>query len=62
LGHWEQAAADLGLACKLDYDEDANEILKSIKPKVEKIREHNLKKERKKREKELKEKQRRMYA
>lgn len=34
LGHWEEAAKDLQTACKLDYDEDANEMLKTIKPKV----------------------------
>ena len=34
LGHWEEAAKDLGMACKLDYDEDANELLKEIMPKV----------------------------
>lgn len=34
LGHWEDAAKDYQLACKLDYDEDANMWLKEIKPKV----------------------------
>ena len=34
LGQWEEAAKDLQVACKLDYDEEANEILKNIKPKV----------------------------
>ncbi len=35
LGHWEEAAKDLQVACRLDYDEDANEVLKEIKPKVQ---------------------------
>ena len=34
LGHWEEAAKDLQTACKLDYDEDADEWLREIKPKV----------------------------
>ena len=34
LGNWEEAAKDLQLACRLDYDEEANEILSEIKAKV----------------------------
>jgi len=34
LGHWEEAMKDLSMACKLDYDDDANEWLKEVKPKV----------------------------
>ena len=34
LGHWEEAAHDLQTACKLDYDEDANEMLKEVLPNV----------------------------
>ena len=34
LGHWEEASKDLQMACKLDYDDDANATLKEIKPKV----------------------------
>ena len=34
LGHWEEAAKDLQTACKLDFDEDADEWLREIKPKV----------------------------
>ena len=34
LGHWEEASKDLQMACKLDFDEDANMWLKEIKPKV----------------------------
>ncbi|KAF3821689.1 hypothetical protein GH733_009731 [Mirounga leonina] len=32
LGHWEEAAYDLALACKLDYDEDASAMLKEGGP------------------------------
>uniref|UniRef100_A0A8C5W5G6 STI1 domain-containing protein n=1 Tax=Microcebus murinus TaxID=30608 RepID=A0A8C5W5G6_MICMU len=41
LGHWEEAAHDLALACKLDYDEDV------IQPRAEKIAEHGRKYEQK---------------
>ena len=34
LGHWEEAAKDLGTSCKLDYDDDANMLLKEVLPKV----------------------------
>ena len=78
MGHWEDAARDLQTACKLDYDDEANEMLKAVKPKVsiltsilldiigyyqaERIREHKLKYERKRREKDIEERKRRMYA
>ena len=34
LGNWEEAAKDLQMACRLDYDDDANAALKDIKTKV----------------------------
>lgn len=34
LGNWEDAAKDLQLACRLDYDDDTNAALKEIKSKV----------------------------
>lgn len=34
LGNWEDAAKDLQMACRLDYDDDANAALKDIKSKV----------------------------
>ena len=34
LGKWEEAAADLSTACKLDYDDMANEMLKEVLPRV----------------------------
>ncbi|MEJ1274538.1 hypothetical protein NN561_005424 [Cricetulus griseus] len=36
LGHWEEAAHDLALACKLDYDEDASAMLKEVQPRAQK--------------------------
>uniref|UniRef100_A0A2I2ZUS9 STI1 domain-containing protein n=1 Tax=Gorilla gorilla gorilla TaxID=9595 RepID=A0A2I2ZUS9_GORGO len=47
LGHWEGAAHDLALACKLDYDEDASATLKEVQPRAQKIAEHRRKYERK---------------
>ena len=34
LGKWEEAAKDLRLACKIDYDDQANEWLKEVSPNV----------------------------
>ncbi|KAK2089638.1 Hsc70-interacting protein [Saguinus oedipus] len=55
LGHWEEAAHDLALACKLDYDEDASAMLKEVQPRAQKIAEHRRKYERKHEEQEIKE-------
>ncbi|KAK2097602.1 Hsc70-interacting protein [Saguinus oedipus] len=55
LGHWEEAAHDLALACKLDYDEDASAMLKEVQPRAQKIAEHRRKYERKREEREFKE-------
>ncbi|CAD7670316.1 unnamed protein product [Nyctereutes procyonoides] len=55
LGHWEEAAHDLDLACKLDYDEDVSKMLKEVQPRAQKIAEHRRKYERKREEQEIKE-------
>lgn len=34
LGNWLEAARDLRLACKLDFDEQSNEWLKEVQPNV----------------------------
>ena len=34
LGEWLEAAKDLRLACKLDFDEQAHEWLKEVEPNV----------------------------
>uniref|UniRef100_A0A8C5RRZ3 ST13 Hsp70 interacting protein n=1 Tax=Laticauda laticaudata TaxID=8630 RepID=A0A8C5RRZ3_LATLA len=47
LGHWEDSAHDLALACKLDYDEEASAMLKEVQPRAQKISEHRRKYERK---------------
>ncbi|WP_198359680.1 hypothetical protein, partial [Streptomyces fildesensis] len=43
---WEQAADDLHLASKLDFDEEINDELKKVEPHVQRIKEHNRKYER----------------
>ena len=50
LGHWEEAAHDLALACKLDYDEDAGAMLKEVQLRAQKIAEHWRKYEQKREE------------
>ena len=34
LGHWEEAFHDLSKCCQLDYDEDANQALHEVEPRV----------------------------
>ncbi|XP_012263192.2 putative protein FAM10A4 isoform X2 [Athalia rosae] len=51
LGRWEEAANDLRLACKIDFDEQADEWLREVTPNARKIEEHKRKQERKKAEK-----------
>uniref|UniRef100_A0A3B3RHB7 ST13 Hsp70 interacting protein n=1 Tax=Paramormyrops kingsleyae TaxID=1676925 RepID=A0A3B3RHB7_9TELE len=53
LGHWEEAAKDLAMACKLDYDEEASALLKEVQPKANRIAEHRRKYERKREEREV---------
>merc|ERR1719331_2391135 len=54
LGNWEDAYNDLTLACKLDYDDDANMLLKDVTANAKKIMEHRRKYERIREEKEQK--------
>merc|ERR1719221_897258 len=60
LGNFTQAAADLATACKIDFDEQADEWLKEVQPNAKKLAEHQRKKERKVAEKELAERQERV--
>ncbi|XP_068098216.1 hsc70-interacting protein [Hyperolius riggenbachi] len=60
LGHWEDSARDLAMACKLDYDEDASALLKEVQPRAQKIAEHRRKYERKREEREINEKKERV--
>ncbi|XP_008545706.1 putative protein FAM10A4 [Microplitis demolitor] len=46
LGNFEEAATDLRLACKFDFDEQADEWLREVTPNARKIEEHKRKKER----------------
>ncbi|KAG8651601.1 TPR repeat-containing thioredoxin TDX isoform X2 [Manihot esculenta] len=54
LGQWEEAAGDLHVASKLDYDEEIGLVLKKVEPNAHKIQEHRRKYERLRKEKELK--------
>merc|ERR1712150_80809 len=51
-----EAAKDLRIACKIDFDEVADEWLKEVTPNAKKIEEHERNKQRRQEEKELKEK------
>ncbi|KAK9075159.1 hypothetical protein SSX86_003479 [Deinandra increscens subsp. villosa] len=53
LGVWEDAARDLGLASNLDHDEEISSALKKIQPNVHKIKEHQRKYERLRRERKI---------
>lgn len=53
LGKWLEAKSDLALACKLDFDDTANEWLKEVEPNAKKLHDHNRAKERQKEEREL---------
>lgn len=51
LGLWEEAASDLHVASKLDYDEEIGLVLKKVEPNARKIEEHRRKYERLRKEK-----------
>ncbi|KAG6752857.1 hypothetical protein POTOM_042897 [Populus tomentosa] len=53
LGQWEQAASDLQMASKLDYDDEIGSVLKKVEPNARKIEEHRIKYERLQKEREL---------
>ncbi|KAK3041059.1 hypothetical protein RJ639_026856 [Escallonia herrerae] len=52
LGRWEEAAKDLHLASKLDYDEEISAVLKKVEPNAHKIDEHRKKYERLRKERD----------
>ncbi|KAK7398787.1 hypothetical protein VNO78_09960 [Psophocarpus tetragonolobus] len=54
LGFWEEAASDLHVASKLDYDEEIGMALKKVQPNAHKIEEHRRKYERLRKQKEQK--------
>ncbi|KZV37262.1 hypothetical protein F511_14666 [Dorcoceras hygrometricum] len=43
LGQWQEAAKDLHLASKLDYDEEISAVLKKVEPNAHKIEDHRRK-------------------
>uniref|UniRef100_A0A0E0M0Z7 Thioredoxin domain-containing protein n=1 Tax=Oryza punctata TaxID=4537 RepID=A0A0E0M0Z7_ORYPU len=54
LGKWEEAAQDLRMAAKLDYDEEIGAELRKVEPNVLKIEEHRKKYERLRKERDMK--------
>lgn len=60
LGNFTEAAKDLATACKIDFDEQADEWLKEVQPNAKKLAEHQRKKERNAAEKDLVEKKERI--
>lgn len=60
LGAWQSAATDLRQACKIDFDEEADEWLREVQPNAKKIEAHKIKQERKKAERLLRERQERV--
>ncbi|KAM7279186.1 hypothetical protein ACFE04_006320 [Oxalis oulophora] len=54
LGQWQEAANDLHIAAKLDYDEEIESMLKKVEPNAHKIEEHRKKYDRLRKERELK--------
>ncbi|XP_053664885.1 putative protein FAM10A4 isoform X2 [Anopheles marshallii] len=59
LGHWEEAVKDLRQACKLDFDEEADEWLKEVTPNAKKIEQHKQKQSRRHQEREFRQRQER---
>lgn len=60
LGKFEEAATDLRLACKFDFDEQADAWLREVTPNAKKIEDHKRKYERKLQEKKENEKRERI--
>lgn len=54
LGNWEESARDLRQACKIDFDEEADEWLREVTPKAHKIEQYRVDKERRQNEREIK--------
>ncbi|CAI0541288.1 unnamed protein product [Linum tenue] len=52
LGKWEEAAKDLHVASKLDYDEEISAVLKKVEPNAHKLDEHRRKYDRLRKERE----------
>lgn len=60
MGKWLEAHQDLAMACKLDYDDTANEWLKEVEPNAKKLHDYKRAKERQAEEKELRERRARV--
>ncbi|KAL3825050.1 hypothetical protein ACJIZ3_021079 [Penstemon smallii] len=53
LGLWEEAATDLNVASKLDFDEETYMMLKKVEPNANKIKDHRQRYEQLRRENEM---------
>lgn len=53
LGRWEDSARDLRQACKIDFDEEADEWLREVTPKAHKIEQYRIDRERRQNEREI---------
>merc|ERR1712012_801499 len=62
LGNFLESAKDLRLACKIDFDDQADGWLREVTPNAKKIEEHERKKARKAAEKEIADKKERIRA
>jgi suppressor of tumorigenicity protein 13 len=62
LGQYEEASLDLNSGQKIDFDDDTQDVLNSIKARVEKIVSRKREQERKKAERELNERKKRVAA
>ena len=60
LGNWLEAHKDLAMACKLDYDDTANEWLKEVEPNAKKLLEYNRAKDRAVEERKIRERRERV--
>lgn len=60
LGKWVEAHTDLAMACKLDYDDLANEWLKEVEPNAKKIQEYHRSVARQAEEREIRERRERV--
>jgi len=60
LGKWDEACRSFEEAQKIDFDDEICELIREVKPKATKIREHKMALERKKKEKEVKTRLRRV--
>lgn len=60
IGDWQASAKDLRQACNIDFDEEADEWLREVQPRAQKLEAHKIKQERKRAEKADRDRQERL--